>query len=70
MDSKLRGKQRYYFEHFKDKEGNPPGKGKKIEMSECKHKSARVIDGVLRCKCGACWTGPRIGEVEKLLKML
>lgn len=64
----IRGKAKYFFEAFKDESGNPPGQGKEVEFTKCKHTGARYENGELRCTCGASWTGARLGELEKILK--
>lgn len=67
MASKIKGKDKYYFEAFKE-EGKPPGSATDIKFAVCSHKKARIIDDTLVCPCGAFWQGPRIKELEKQLK--
>lgn len=67
MASPLKGKDKYYFEAFKE-EGQPIGKSEEINFIQCKHKTIKYENGVLRCQCGAAWGGERLGELEKLLK--
>jgi len=67
MASALKGKDKFYFESFKE-EGKSVGKSEEINFIQCKHKNVRFEDGVLRCECGAAWGGSRLGELEKLLK--
>lgn len=35
--------------------------------NKCKHKDIKYLNGELRCKCGAAWSGPRLDELYKLL---
>jgi len=41
---------------------------KTVEFKRCKHKDAKVVDGQLRCKCGAAWRGPRIIDLLNKFK--
>lgn len=38
-----------------------------IKFKKCPHKQVAVKEGILRCKCGATWRGPRIAELYKQL---
>jgi len=29
----------------------------KLEFEKCKHKNVTIVNGELRCKCGAAWMG-------------
>ena len=40
---------------------------KPIEFRKCRHKNAKVINGQLRCSCGAAWRGPRLIDLLNLL---
>lgn len=35
-----------------------------INFPKCSHKETTIIDGWLKCKCGAGWTGPASMLVE------
>ena len=39
-----------------------------LNFNQCKHKNVEIVDGWLKCKCGAAWTGYGIQDVYKLLK--
>lgn len=38
----------------------------KVQMKKCDHSKSTVINGELRCTCGASWSGARIDELYKL----
>lgn len=38
----------------------------KVKFKGCKHKNTKIVDGELRCQCGAAW----IGNIEKLKEIL
>ena len=40
-----------------------------LSFKGCKHKDVELNETrtILRCKCGASWTGPRLGELKQLL---
>lgn len=44
------------------------GEKRRVGFRKCKHKQAKVVDGELRCSCGAAWSGPRIAELLKVIK--
>lgn len=37
-----------------------------VKFKRCKHTNAKIIDGELRCPCGAAW----VGNLEKLQRLL
>ena len=39
-----------------------------VNFRKCRHKQVKVVDGELRCSCGAGWRGPRLVEVFNKLK--
>lgn len=40
-----------------------------VTLKRCDHSRAKVVNGELRCPCGAGWSGPRLAELqEKLAK--
>ena len=39
-----------------------------VEFPKCNHKKAKVVDGSLRCPCGAAWSGPRLSELLNAFK--
>lgn len=42
------------------------GETKEVEFRSCKHSNAKIVDGYLRCMCGAAWSGPGL---DKLLRL-
>ena len=38
-----------------------------IKEVRCKHKESKIINGELRCPCGACWSGANLDQLLKLL---
>ena len=40
---------------------------KKIKFGNCKHKKAKIVDNMLRCPCGAAWSGIRLEELQEAL---
>lgn len=67
MASPLKGKDKYFFEYFKQ-DGNSIGKSEEVKFNKCSHKQAKVENGVLRCPCGAAWAGERLDELVKALR--
>lgn len=41
---------------------------KDILSTRCPHKDTTIIGDILRCVCGATWQGPRIEDLQKILK--
>jgi hypothetical protein len=39
-----------------------------LKENKCPHKDIKLIDNVIRCKCGAAWSGPQIGRLYEALK--
>lgn len=39
-----------------------------LTFTKCPHKKVSVVNGELRCACGAAWSGPNIAELYKLLR--
>lgn len=38
-----------------------------ISKDKCNHKGkVKMVDGILRCQCGAAWGGPEIATLYKL----
>jgi hypothetical protein len=66
-------KSKHYFEEFKKdiKEDHEKFEthleSHEVSTDRCKHKDAKIVDGVLRCTCGAAWGGPEIETLYKLL---
>lgn len=41
---------------------------RELNKERCTHKGkVSIVDGVLKCTCGACWGGPQIETLYKLL---
>ena len=42
-----------------------------LSFKGCKHKEVELNDTrtELKCKCGASWTGPQLGELKRLLTL-
>ena len=41
---------------------------KDVSFKKCSHKDVEYKDGMLRCPCGASWSGPRLQELFDNLK--
>jgi hypothetical protein len=41
---------------------------KPVKFKKCKHKQVAVMDGELRCACGAAWRGARIIDLYNKFK--
>ena len=39
-----------------------------IDFPKCDHKNSKVVNGELRCPCGAAWRGPRIIDLLNYFK--
>lgn len=39
-----------------------------LSFPKCNHRGAKLLNGYLRCPCGACWQGPGIEEIYKILQ--
>lgn len=39
-----------------------------LKDKKCPHKDIQLIDNVIRCKCGACWSGPQIGRLYEAFR--
>lgn len=46
----------------------PLNETKEITLLKCSHKQVSHVNGILRCTCGASWSGPRLNELYQLLK--
>ncbi|MCC7571443.1 hypothetical protein KO465_09040 [Candidatus Micrarchaeota archaeon] len=54
---------------FKDEEKyDPVSESTTIDLKRCSHKSAKIVNGELRCKCGAAWRGFRLSELQELFQ--
>ena len=40
-----------------------------IELGSCPHRSVQIVDGELKCACGAAWAGPGLAKLQKLLSV-
>jgi len=38
-----------------------------VNLKRCKHENVKFESGILRCPCGAAWSGPRLDELYRLL---
>ena len=43
------------------------GEKKQIKSNKCKHKNTKIKGNMLKCGCGAFWTGPGIDRLQKVL---
>jgi len=43
-----------------DKELNPHIEKTNVELKRCEHKNVKLVDGEIRCSCGAGWSGKNI----------
>ena len=39
-----------------------------VNKEKCSHKNVKLIDNVIYCSCGACWTGPQIERLYEAFK--
>jgi hypothetical protein len=67
-------KSKSFFKQFKkeieDEKKNYKAYGEVITITgdRCNHKGkAKIVNGILRCSCGAAWSG---NQIEKLLDLL
>ena len=70
-------RSKYFFEQFDEqlKEEKEKFKAKSetvdVPIRVCKHKGkVSIIDGELRCKCGAAWSGPEIETLYKIFNKI
>lgn len=42
---------------------------KEVEFTKCPHKETKIVDGTLKCKCGAGWSDSVLNllELQRLL---
>jgi hypothetical protein len=68
-------RSKHYFEEFKEdikeehEKYNTHVEIKDIDIQRCNHKGkVRYEGGMVKCICGAAWSGPQIDTLIELLK--
>ena len=73
MNQKRITKSKYFFEQFKDeiqeehKNLKTRSETTNLSPDRCNHKGkVKVVDSMLRCSCGAAWSGPQLDTLLDL----